>query len=323
MLNVNKLWIHHTEPSILTEVENSKYVPYFVGERSRFATCSGVSWFNGPKLAVVNLYGNHLRFYQFDPSSNEPLLLLAETTAGLSCPENVTVSPDGLTMAIAHSLSTAHGLSLHKVTNLPAERNLNGQMIRLGTYHGLDFSPDSRFLAVTEVAGKGSVEVIHSDTFESVCLLPHAYPDLKPKGISFSNDSLFVAIVYAANIQSSKQTGRFPLAIDVHEFDRAKGIIKSNPVASTVIEGADGASYENCSFLPTHSPQYSLLIASQADDQILTYIFCSTSQKITYAGICASHMSFPHGIDISEDGRYLAVTNYGDDTLRILDISYS
>jgi DNA-binding beta-propeller fold protein YncE len=196
-------------------------------------------------------------------------------------------------------------------------------MIRLGTYHGLDFSPDSRFLVATEIQGKGSIEVINSKTFDRVCLLNHAHQNLKPKGISFAKDGLFIAIVYAANIQSSKQTGSFPLVIDMHEFDSAKGVIKSDPVACTVIEGEYGASYENCSFLPNCGTEYSLLVASQADDQILNYIFCSTSQKMTYAGICTSQMSFPHGIDISEDGRYVAVTNYGDDTLRVLDISGS
>jgi hypothetical protein len=31
--------------------------------------------------------------------------------------------------------------------------------------------------------------------------------------------------------------------------------------------------------------------------------------------------SFPHGIDASADGRFVAITNYGDDTLRIMRLA--
>ena len=36
-----------------------------------------------------------------------------------------------------------------------------------------------------------------------------------------------------------------------------------------------------------------------------------------------AQLSFPHGLSISPDGKYLAVTNYGDDTVKIYALSGS
>jgi DNA-binding beta-propeller fold protein YncE len=317
----NNFWIHKSEKSILSESNDKKYVPYFVGTRLRYATCSGVSWFNGLHLAVVNLYGNNLRVYKFDPFSVQPITLLIESTAGLSYPENVAISPDGLTMAIAHSLSSEHGLSVQKVNELSLESDLTRKMIRLGTYHGLDFSPDSRFLAVTEIAGSGSIEVINSQTHENTCILKHLHQDLKPKGISFSSDGFFVAIVYAANIISSMQTKKTPLVIDIHAYDFKTGQINSDALTSIRIANECGASYENCAFLPNIGDEYILLVTNQSEDSVEKYSFNSKNNKIINVGLLADQMSFPHGIDVSRDGRYIAVTNYGDDTIWIINNS--
>ena len=41
---------------------------------------------------------------------------------------------------------------------------------------------------------------------------------------------------------------------------------------------------------------------------------------MTPLGNFATNLDFPHGVHCSPDGRYVAITNYGDDTFRILRI---
>ena len=59
------------------------------------------TWYH---LAVVNLYGNHLRIYRFQPGDGSDgaaprLELLHEMTESVCCPEEVAVSPDGKLIA--------------------------------------------------------------------------------------------------------------------------------------------------------------------------------------------------------------------------------
>jgi hypothetical protein len=116
---------HRMERSILDAANLSDYVPFAVGDRRRYATCSDIAWFPGPYLAVINLYGQHLRIYRFDDHSapgRAParLQLLHEITEGVPAPEGVSVSSDGKLLAIGHSLTEDIGVSL-----FPSIRNLS------------------------------------------------------------------------------------------------------------------------------------------------------------------------------------------------------
>ena len=148
------LLLHVTERSILDEPNLDKYRPLAVGGRARHATCSGVAWFRGYHLAVVNLYGQHLRVYRFDPGDGAQegvprLELLHETKTEGSYPEDVAAAPNGRMLAIAHSMSKDIGVTLHAIDPISLMPNA-GKVIRRGPhFHGLSFSPDSRHLAFT------------------------------------------------------------------------------------------------------------------------------------------------------------------------------
>src|SRR5438552_2663525 len=60
---------HVMERSVLQRPDVHTLEPFVVAGRKRLATCSGVAWFRGYHLAVVNLYGCHLRIYRFHPES--------------------------------------------------------------------------------------------------------------------------------------------------------------------------------------------------------------------------------------------------------------
>ena len=111
---------HVSERSVLHDPNVAGLEPFTVAGRKRLATCSGVAWFRGHHLAVVNLYGGHLRVYRFHPggdgSATGPRLeLLHEMTEGLAYPEDVAVSPDGNLLAVTHSMSDDLGVSLHPI----------------------------------------------------------------------------------------------------------------------------------------------------------------------------------------------------------------
>jgi hypothetical protein len=327
--------LHVSERSVLEEIEARGLVPFRLGERKRFATCSGVAWFRGHHLAVVNLYGGHLRVYRFHPgdeATHEParLALLHETSEGISFPEDVAVSPDGNLLAISHSMSDDHGISIHPLDAMSLAPGTPGQTIRRGrAFHCLNFSPDSRHLAFTEVSTPGSVEVIRvaSTAGDRTCLLANKHAPMKPKGIAFSSDGRFVAIGRSApltplTVALAVEAAPLGAMYSVYRFDAANGVISADPVAELTCTNVSLGNVEMCTFLPTSPGKpYRILGANQAADTVTEFEFDAEGRTLSFAGVFAAGMSFPHGIDASADGRFVAVTNYGDDTLRVARVA--
>jgi hypothetical protein len=130
---------HAMERSILHAPNVADFAPYAVGGRMRRATCSGVAWFRGYHLAVVNLYGGHLRVYRFDPygvASPSRLELLHELSDGIEFPEDVAVSPDGSLLAVTHSLSQEFGVSLFRMDATSLAPIPACEKLRLGSGEG-------------------------------------------------------------------------------------------------------------------------------------------------------------------------------------------
>ena len=314
---------HATERSILDEPNLDKYRPLGVGDRARRVTCSGVAWFRGYHLAVVNLYGQHLRVYRFHPADGAQesvprLELLHEMKTDGSFPEDVAAAPNGRMLAIAHSMSKDMGITVHTIDPVSLMPH-TGKMIRRGPYfHGLSFSPDSRHLAFTDLGPIGYVEVVRVGSWfrRRTCLLENRHSPLKPKSVTFSQDGRFAAVGLSTN--ASEQAGKVVPGsmLSIYRFDAARGVIESHPVAES---RQVGAALEICAFLPNEPDQsYVVLTTNQAADVVTAFEFRADDHSLAFNGVFLDGLTFPHGVDVSADGAFVAVTNYGDDTLRIV-----
>lgn len=315
---------HVTERSIL-DGDLTRYRPLAIGDRPRWATCSGVAWFRGHHLAVVNLYGEHLRVYRFHPgdvaSGTAPRLeLLHERTHGFCYPEDVAAAPNGRLLAVTHSMGDDFGVTLHAVDPVSLAPKAPGKMLRLGAYfHGLSFSPDSRHVAFTDIGRTGSVEVMRVGSLfrRRTCLLENRHGELKPKSVAFSPDGQFAVIGLSPNAGVAGVVAGAMLSI--HRFDAARGVIEPEPVAELDDLGIQPAGLEICAFLPRMpGPTYGILTTNQAADVVTAFEFRPAERRLAFLGVFQDGLTFPHGIDVSADGEFVAVTNYGDDTLRIV-----
>jgi hypothetical protein len=324
---------HAMERSILHAANVADFVPYAVSGRMRRATCSGVAWFRDYHLAVVNLYGGHLRVYRFHPGgvvSPARLELLHELSDGIEFPEDVAVSPDGNLLAVSHSLSKEFGVSLFRMDATSLAPIPAREKIRPGAegvaFHGVSFSPDSRHLVFTEISTPGYIEVVRvaSATRERTCFIENRLAPLKPKSVAFSHDGRFAAVTMALNAFLGSQAPPTTGIVSVHRFDAANGVIDAQAVAEFKAPAIDLASMDICKFLPTAPGEpYRILVVDQGADAITLFEFDAEDRTIAPAGVFAGGLSFPHGIDVSTDGRFVAMTNYGDDSVCIARLAPS
>lgn len=319
---------HLSENSVLHSPRAKELQPYMVGPRKRLATCSGISWFLGHHLAVVNLYGGHLRVYRFhEPAAtNDPptrVELLHEVTEGIGHPEDVSVTSDGRFLAITHTKSDDFGVSIHSVDPATLAVRAPGRMLRRGVaFHGVRFSPDSRHLAFTEVGDPGYIEVVRVPSGEQACLFVNQHRPLKPKSVVFSRDGRFAIIAWALNVRSHELSDLPRGILAAYPFDMATGTIGSEPVAEFHGSGLSIGNVDMCTVLPTRpGGRYEILAANQGFDVVSAFEFDADERALDYTGVFLGGLSFPHGLDGSADGRFVAVTNNGNDTISIARVT--
>jgi hypothetical protein len=314
---------HVSERSVLDRPAG--LVPYAVGGRERIAACSGVAWLTDRHLAAVNLYGSHLRIYRFEPpreGAAARLDLMHELWETVSCPEHVAAAPDGSMLAVTHSRSDSHGLSLHEVdpdTRMPRPAR---EMMRLGrAYHGVAFAPDGRHLVFTEIASPGFVEVAETATGECVCRLENPLAPHKPKGVAFTPDGRYLFISFGPNASVGASEAAAGGALAVHRFDVLSGSIAPRPLATWRAVGEAVGGFDDCAVLPSPARRtIRVLAVDQVGDRVLALDFDTRRRTFAPAVTFVEGLSFPHAVTVSGDGRFVATANYGDDTVRIEEV---
>jgi hypothetical protein len=207
----------------------------------------------------------------------------------------------------------------------------SGDIIRPGrnpsrAYHSACFSPDSRYLAFTEISEPGYIEVVSmtSPAREQACFIANRLAPLKPKSVALSHDGQFAAVAMGYNGTPNHRSLGSSGMLMVHRFDAASGVIAAQPSAELRGEGLSLATCDMCSFLPTAAGEpYRIVVVDQAADAIPAYEFDAEKETLVTAGVFADGLSFPHDVDVTADGKFAAIANYGDDSVRIARITPS
>ena len=145
---------------------------------------------------------------------------------------------------------------------------------------------------------------------------------MKPKSVAFSQDGRFAAVASAHNVRPDDAARASGGVLSVHRYDAARGVIETEALAELREPGAPLANVEMCAFIPrARCGPYRILVADQGRDVVNAFDFEAEARTIVFRGVFAAGLSFPHGVDVSAAGMYAAITNYGDDTLRIARIA--
>lgn len=294
----------------------------YVGNRMRVSTCTGVIWVGNHKLLSVGVHNLSLDTYAFDPTvpslvacKSESLKNFQQTVLGQL--ENITITKDGSLAAVSNNGAAA--VHLYKIIN--AELKHLTEIPKVGWWnHGVRFSQEMDYLCYTLFGNPGKIRLFRILNEENEIYLEHSHDidtglfPLQPKGIDFSLDDRFIVVCHAIN--NTNAPNRMSGAITVYPFDKMTGTINQTPVS--FVETSLLCVPEDLCFSPDGS---CILVTNHGNDTVTLHPFDQETGNILEGIILLQNpeaqLSFPHAISISPDGNYLAVTNYGDDAVKI------
>jgi hypothetical protein len=318
--------VQFTPSSILLDPAGRQ--SWFCNGRARYATCSGVSWFHDDHLACVNVLGNAIHVYRFDRGerSLSPVQTIRDAPM-LRKPENISCAPDGSLVAITDMGDAdlkvfridprTHEIELdgHAVAKHPADR----------TAHGVAFSRCGRFVAHTTVDRPGVIRVHRivekggALGVEPFQVVENEHYPLVPKGIDFARDGSRVAICHGPNVSREKRHARVG-RLEIRAFDGRRGIGSKPLSVAGPREGVGPA--DDVRFFADDA--YVVLTHQGDDNAVVLPIDPATSRVARAVQTLANpsaRLSFPHGAGASPDGRWVAITSYGDDKLGIYAVA--
>lgn len=319
---------YYTQNSIINRL--SKDYLQYVGTRARFSTCTGVAWFSDSfHLISANLLDNSLQTYRFKPKQKKlvPRKKFDNSVTLIGWPENLSISKNGTLLAVSNSYTGK--VTIYRLD--PKTSALSPSpiaQIYAGDHglHGVRFSPDGRFLSYVTYDGLGKVRIFRisstvsgNPAFDLCCTINCTFEGLSPKGLDFSHDMKYMAICFSgkASSKSSDATGK----LAIFNFDREKGIIHS----SHICEVGTNEYLNTPEDVLFSSDDSCLLVSNQGNDTITAHQFDPETCSIRNSHIALkspeAQLNFPHGISLSPDGKYLAVSNYGDDKICLYSIS--
>ena len=318
------------DPVVTIHSQPAKYdpkiKPLFIGGVSRLATYSGCAFSHQSNLmAVVNLAAHTLEIYTWDPILHHAVLVnrvSRDDGLKLDQPVDVTFSSNDRLLFIANlGNGTVHAYAFDPMTYAI---DLNPiQVIR----NPIDSFPhqveaflwnDEEYLGFVCGHPTSVLKIYKISSSSSLLRLDREInfkidPKLKIKAFGFSPDRQYLVLAfgegaksYASKIEQSE--------IQIFRVDKMMKIA-SSPMVHIKTKGG----YENLVFLKEDT----FVISDQVLNQVIIYEINGEKKSLQQIGRIdanAGHLSFPHGMGVSHDGKFLAITNHGSETTVIYEV---
>lgn len=313
-IGLQPIAVLHTPNSILQRPQ--LYKPLTVYGRSRYATCTSVAWVSNEQLITLNLYGQQLIRYQYTHMTNTILQRVSpDDGACLGYPEHSAINHDSSLLLIANS----YPASIALYTIVPSGF-IDSKPVCVVPHrdmvHNVRFSPDGKYCACTVFDKRIAYyiyRIMHNQdgiSLQQVCCGHHALK-LRAKAIQFTHNGQYMILAFAYSINASNDAGLKSL-LEVYSFNPITGL-----VGECVSHMYGNRSLEDCVLT---LDQKALIATDQAHDALVIYPFDPQAgsigpEQFVLMGT-STGLTFPHGLSISPDGTILAVSNYGDDSVK-------
>lgn len=314
----------YTPDSILNQKQN--YHQNYAGNKERYATCTGASWFHNDYLATLNLFGNKITIYNFDIQQKKFNLNQEITNrdgASLYNSENLTVSPNGKFLAVCSDAPNPGiniyelNLENHKLNPTPIFTTKATKLV-----HNIRFTSDGKYLGYVTFDDYNAINICEVENKNNKFNLKKTYikknnfKSMKSKIINFSKDDKFAIIGYSIPVKISQQKD-FKTILVSYSFNINDGTL-GKEISKIVLPSR---CIEDLAFC---NNKENFIATDQANNELVIFKFNNQTGIIDkiYNTIKNpdAQLNFPHGITISNNEKFLVVTNYGDDKFNLYEI---
>ena len=313
--------VQHTPNSILDNPPDG-WLQY-AGDRTRYSTMTGCAWLEDDRhILTANYLANTLRVYSFDPENENMTLVSRFDNSHKLClnhPQNIAFSEDYKFLSIpnmgSYTITIYHWNGLEKPPTLL--HTIHGH-----APHGTTFSPCGNYLVAAFLESPGKVRVYKlteaKKRLKVQCIqtLHPCWESYRPKSITFTEDGRYAVIGICDKIGGAP--GKPGGALLSYRFDQETGLFDPEPIS--IIQEIDNV--ETVKFL---SGSNIVVAVDQLSDEITAHEYNPETGEFGASLVALkaplADMNLPHGVAITSDDQFMAVTNYGDDKLSIYEIT--
>ncbi len=262
-------------------------------------------------FCVTYTHNNKVCLYKINQDSNPSIIqTLCNPSACLKEPQHAVFSPDGKKIVVANWRDRSLNVYLKKENELfsdaPSTSTYLPNTLKRSKPHGIAFSPCGNYLVVACGAAsfyENGIALFKSTGKHLICInyLTHAELPGIPKGICFTPDGTHLLVSFCE-----------PCALSIYKVQNEK--IK--PVPEQIIRGIEtGLSRpEDVKIAPDGTY---CAVSNSTLNTVTFYLFNKDTNRIIDSTPIYSlqnpeaQLTFPHGMDFSFDGTYLAITQFG------------
>jgi glycosyltransferase involved in cell wall biosynthesis len=301
---------------VIPELNRSQFKdPFLVGNRARFATATGVKFISNSNFVVASLLGKQLHLFEFDPILRTSKLLVSiDSQNGSNLVSLDAIDFNGKDLLIGSDCEFS-SISTYRVSNSTLEY---AETIPVGNdtknyVHGATFvTPDSKIVAACITDGEKGISFYNKATKRRIGHFQSGEWGVKDMAMLGAGSNRFIAVLAKSNVgqelgtkhainlvlvQTNKRFFKFKKFKIVSEF-----LIPDESIECILIRG-----------------EY-IFLASQSADSII--VIRHENDKL-YKVDDLQGFSFPHGVDISPDGKWMGVANYGTSSISIRENIFS
>ena len=302
----------------------------YIGATPRYATASGLVWTRPDIVSVAYLLTSSMVTYRIHRGAVGLAAEPISTIAGLDVLgdySGIAASASGALMAVTSSVDGRLAVMRTDADGVPVPDSI--VTVKVPTdrvVHGVAFSPDERYVVYTSILRGGGLRTVRVSNspdgrlaLELVAVIDTPEARLPPKGLRFSADGRHLLVSHGGSATSSP--GRSSRGfVAVHEWDAETGRVGQCLDRSEARQGIKCA--EDVTLLADDSMA---LVTDQFDDSAhLIRIDRATgrlSEGRKVVSWAAGGLTMPHGCATSPDGTTVAITNYGDGSVRFFDVA--
>jgi len=289
----------------LSNLNRTHYGPLYIGTVKRLATATSVKFIDSTHLCTTHLVGMYLDLYEFDYDKKIFTLLdkIDTTYNNNLCITDLIDYNDDLILTSNFDKGTQ---TLYKIENnkLFLYKCLPVYCNKLQYCHGVKFyNKNIICFTYNREFVISFVDYLHDRLLYQISYLPN----FNPKDIAFINDTKMLIYYSTSNVIDKSDTRKFKSRIvylDVNLENKTHNILDSFDIVD-----CHGDCIVVCNNI--------IFVNNQTGDCV--YIFNLQNNKICLIDTLDGYDK-PHGLDVNYDNQLIAVSNYGDNTIKLRKI---